>query len=832
MKQKNDISKTSGFFVNRINEVEWLNSAWCDQERGLVVIKGPAGIGKSALVSHWLETMGAEDFKYPPFKYTFFSRMVNKQERSAEVIVRKALKEFEDTNPDAGSPFNAGLHLASLLMRDKALLIFDGLERFQNVPGLAVGQIQDEALRGFMKTLMDADSKSEGLCIIITRSPDMGKLFDWKEDREVMQAHDWLEVGSLNVDDGVKLLQHFHVDPKGKNIPKLRDAVKSFHGHPLCLKWLASYLVEFCGGQIGQHSINEIVDPNTQSKKTTEQLAELLIEFFVSAFRKLAEDAEVSVLRLTGLFDHPVQKADLEELLKDLPIPGLTDRIPGLYDKKFQDILTRLKDLSLLIDPEEPNIILHAHPIVQQHFAKDLLQEQYLNGRKEAHKRLYKKFVAEVPGKPKSVEEILMLSRGVVHACRAGYYQEAWKIFWERIRSEYDHRSGHIFGQWSKDLEILSRFFDNEYYEYTEPVTELDDRTKALTLNEAGFDMRALGRLLQARGPLLSSWEKANNGKYWDVATVAAGNMSKIMRVLGELTEALDWATKSVEHADQYWQKAKFDEWSNVWRMSARTWKAEILHQLGNFSESERFFQDAETLQKYLKHGPPEKILWGTAGFRYCDFLLDQVEQYVNFTQEPDFYTKRDCALERFKNIKKRAEKTLCWVQNQDGWLNSIYRALDELTIGRASLLEAKYSGSPDFSEATAKLDKAVNKLIYLGDQTYVVRGLLARAALHRENNEFDKAEDDTKKAFNIADQCSMQLHKADCHLEFACLYEVRNSDKDRERSISELYKAVNLVITMKYCRRNREIVELEKKLFPKGSWYMPHDEIGRPEGD
>lgn len=663
MKQKNDTSRTSGLFVNRKNEVKWLNSAWCDQERGLVVIKGSGGIGKSALVSHWLEKIGG-DFNYPPFKHTFSSRMVNKQERSAEVVVRKALKKFGDTNPDAGSPFNAGVHLASLLMRDKALLILDGLERFQNVPGLAVGQIQDEALRGLMKTLMEVDSKSEGLCIIITRSPDMGKLFDWKEDREVMQDRDWLEVGSLNVDDGVNLLQHFHVVEDSMT---LRNAVNSFHGHPLCLKWLASYAVKFCGGQIDQYFINEIVDPNTQSEKTTEQLAEELIERFVAAFRKLAEDAEVSVLRLTSLFDHPVQKGDLEELLREPPICGLTDKIP-LYTQEFQEVLKRLKDLSLLIDPEEPeHIILHAHPIVQQHFAQDLLQEQYLNGRKEAHERLYKKFVAEVPGKPKSVEEILTLSRGVVHACRAGYYQEAWKIFWERIRSEYDHRSGHIFGQWSKDLEALSRFFDNEYYEYTEPVTELDDRTKALTLNEAGFDMRALGRLLQARGPLLSSWEKANNGKYWDVATVAAGNMSKIMRVLGELTEALDWATKSVEHADQYWQKAKFDEWSNVWRMSARTWKAEILHQLGNFSESERFFQDAETLQKYLKHGPPEKILWGTAGFRYRDFLLDQVEQYVNFTQEPDFYTKRDCALERFKNIKKRAEKTLCWVQNQDG---------------------------------------------------------------------------------------------------------------------------------------------------------------------
>ncbi|PXF55434.1 MAG: hypothetical protein C4B58_14980 [Deltaproteobacteria bacterium] len=113
-----------------------------------------------------------------------------------------------------------------------------------------------------------------------------------------------------------------------------------------------------------------------------------------------------------------------------------------------------------------------------------------------------------------------------------------------------------------------------------------------------------------------------------------------------------------------------------------------------------------------------------------------------------------------------------------------------------------------------------------LGDQTYVVRGLLARAALYREKSEFKKTEVDINEAFNIADQCSMRLHKAECHLEFARLNKIQN--RDRKRSISELYKATNMVVDMKYHRRDREIVELEKKLFPKGSWYMPHDEIAR----
>ncbi|PXF55433.1 MAG: hypothetical protein C4B58_14975 [Deltaproteobacteria bacterium] len=148
------------------------------------------------------------------------------------------------------------------------------------------------------------------------------------------------------------------------------------------------------------------------------------------------------------------------------------------------------------------------------------------------------------------------LSRGVVHACRAGYFQEAWKIFWEPKRSEYDHRPCHIFGQWSKDLEILSRFFDKKY---TEPVTDLDDRTKALTLNEAGFDMRALGRLPQAQEPLQNGWKRAKAGEYWDLAAIAAGNMSKIKRALGKIVEALDWATKS-EHANLYFEQRVEDD--------------------------------------------------------------------------------------------------------------------------------------------------------------------------------------------------------------------------------------------------------------------------------
>ena len=70
--------------------------------------------------------------------------------------------------------------------------------------------------------------------------------------------------------------------------------------------------------------------------------------------------------------------------------------------------------------------------------------------------------------------------------------------------------------------------------------------------------------------------------------------------------------------------------------------------------------------------------------------------------------------------------------------------------------------------QAADYLNQAVAGLREAGAQEFIVRGLLARAALYRAQGEFAKAWEDLEEAREIAERGEMNLHLVDYHLE-AC---------------------------------------------------------------
>jgi len=94
--------------------------------------------------------------------------------------------------------------------------------------------------------------------------------------------------------------------------------------------------------------------------------------------------------------------------------------------------------------------------------------------------------------------------------------------------------------------------------------------------------------------------------------------------------------------------------------------------------------------------------------------------------------------------------------------------ALDNLSLGRAHLLQTITAGSPDYSKSEGYLNQAVTGLREAGYQDDLARGLLARAALYRVQENFAAAWEDLSEAQEIAERGEMGLHLADFHLE-AC---------------------------------------------------------------
>jgi hypothetical protein len=115
-----------------------------------------------------------------------------------------------------------------------------------------------------------------------------------------------------------------------------------------------------------------------------------------------------------------------------------------------------------------------------------------------------------------------------------------------------------------------------------------------------------------------------------------------------------------------------------------------------------------------------------------------------------------------------------------------------------------------DRDEAHTRLDQAVDGLREAGAMEFVSRGLLARAALFCEVEEFTRSRHDLDEAMRIAERGGMRLHQCDAHLGYARLA-LAEGKPDDAREPLESAKA--LVSACGYHRRDGEVEELEKAL-------------------
>lgn len=148
--------------------------------------------------------------------------------------------------------------------------------------------------------------------------------------------------------------------------------------------------------------------------------------------------AEFALLRLLGLFDHPIEKEVLQ-VLWDAQIPNLT---AGISTDNWLDAITALRDEHhLLSQHEEPDgrlsEQLDCHPLILEYFGQQLRATQP-DAWQQAHAQLYDYYKAE-PEKelPDTVAEMQALFSAVAHGCAAGLHQLALdEVYYPRIQRE------------------------------------------------------------------------------------------------------------------------------------------------------------------------------------------------------------------------------------------------------------------------------------------------------------------------------------------------------------------------------------------------------------
>ncbi|MCP5106949.1 MAG: toll/interleukin-1 receptor domain-containing protein, partial [bacterium] len=181
---------TSGAkLFGREKELEILDNAWTDNRTHVVTLTAWGGVGKTALVYHWLNRMETEGFRgaQKVYAWSFYSQgtmlvhpiarpggfpmsqtssqnlrggtcyvSVEGKQASADEFMQETLRWFGDPDPAAGSAVEKGRRLAKRVRQDNTLLILDGMEPLQYPPGKGHGmdgQLKDNGLKTLLKEL-------------------------------------------------------------------------------------------------------------------------------------------------------------------------------------------------------------------------------------------------------------------------------------------------------------------------------------------------------------------------------------------------------------------------------------------------------------------------------------------------------------------------------------------------------------------------------------------------------------------------------------------------------------------------------------------------------
>jgi hypothetical protein len=789
--------------VGREEELKRLDDAWADSKTNILSLVAEGGAGKSALVNEWLKRLQGDNYRGAEavLGWSFYSQGTKERATSADAFLDWAVDKL-GAKPATNSAAAKGEAIAEAMMRRRALLLLDGVEPLQHGPDGQLGQLKDQGLRMLLRRFAATPPAAAPGLIVLTSRMAVTDIGHWRQD-----AAPVVDVEKLSDEAGAALLRDNGVWGTDK---ELKAAAREFGGHPLALGLLASFLRETQAGDARRrdHIRALIADPDNPGHDHAARVMESYEKDWLAG-----QPALHAIMHMVGLFDRPASGDCLKALRAKPAIEGLTDAIVGLDDDAWRRAVARLREVRLLspLDPNAPDA-LDAHPLAREWFGERLKQTNEAAW-KAAHSRLYEHLRRTTrEGSEPTLSDLAPLYQAIAHGCRAGRHQEALdKIYLDRIcrrrlDGDIEYYAVNTLGSFGSDLAAISWFFDKPY---GTPVATLSTVHQRWLLGEAGFDLRAHGRMVEAlpamRAALRMLVEKAD----WRNASNQASNLTESELLVGEVAAAVATAEQAVAYADR-----SGDEFE---MLSRRTNHADALHAAGQREQAERLFADAERRQK--ERQPDYPLLYSYRGYHYCDLLLSK----------GDYVAARD-----------RATQTLEWVRSQK-WVKDI--ALDTLTLGRANFaLAVKNAGDPrsaaraqnDTRIATASFDQAVEGLRASAVSEFLSRGLLARAAFRRSVGDRDGAARDLDEVAEIAEPGPMRLFLCDAALERARLAFARleafaplnglvddsppkptlpdaaEAARLREEAARNLAAARKLIADCGYHRRDEELAELE----------------------
>src|SRR6202008_4104467 len=279
-----------------------------------------------------------------------------------------------------------------------------------------------------------------------------------------------------------------------------------FTGHCLALTLLGSYLSDAYEGDI--RCLVEV------SKRLADDVrqgvhARKVMDSYQTWF---GEGPELSLLRLLGLFDRPVDENALAALLKPPAIRGLTESLIHSSPTEWRTILAKLRRARLLAgeDPHDP-LHIDAHPLVREYFGEQLRSERS-EAWKECNRRLYNYYRTLAPQLPDKFRGMEPLFLAVFCGCNAGLFRKALhEVYISRIQRGNASFAAKVLGARGSLLSVLVHFFENGRWGST---VKVGVEEQSLTAEDQLFILMQAGLyLIHTRGMSAPQaqicWERA-----------------------------------------------------------------------------------------------------------------------------------------------------------------------------------------------------------------------------------------------------------------------------------------------------------------------------------
>ena len=250
----------------------------------------------------------------------------------------------------------------------------------------------------------------------------------------------------------------------------------------------------------------------------------------------------VSILRILALFDRPAELKYIDALRKPPAISGLTKVLVDQGKAKWNIALSRLVACGLILQPD--NRTLDTHPLIREYFAKQL-RDNNLGAWREGHKRLYEHLILSTKDKHKpTLEDLQPLYQAVAHGCQAGMHEKvSLDVYNQRISRGREGYAVKRLGAFGADLGAVACFFEQPWSRISD---SLPKEYHGWMLHQAGFRLRALGRLSEAVEPIRFAMVARINESDWVAATTSAHTLSDVELDMGQITDAIDDGKRSI----------------------------------------------------------------------------------------------------------------------------------------------------------------------------------------------------------------------------------------------------------------------------------------------